>query len=364
MIACLSPNGRTMYEEADAPTELLVGTTGGIAKLERRGKGSEWKVAGRTLEKSHISSIYLETKQRGLFAGVHGGRLYRSMDGGKTWEPKAQGISVEHVFTVNSTLRDGKVVLYAGTEPAHLFVSEDYGENWRELPALRNVPMTEKWNFPAPPHQAHAKNINFDPRNPRVIFVGVEQGALLKSTDAGQSFTEITSYSSPQDEAYRDIHRCVLHPANPEEMYITGGEGLYHSLDGGKSWEHPVRRKSRIGYPDGLVILPRDDYVMFMSGAEHNPGTWRTSHFANAAIGRSRDRGNTWEILEGTPRNMRDNYEALTMSVWPRGYSVFVGTTGGEVYATEDEGQTWDRIAAGLPSISKGGHFRNLAMAS
>jgi len=107
MVACLSPNGGTMYEEADAPTELLVGTARGVVKLERRGKGSEWKVASKTLEGFHISSIYLEPKQGGLFAGVHWGRLYRSMDGGKTWEPKAQGISLEHVFTVNSTLRDG-----------------------------------------------------------------------------------------------------------------------------------------------------------------------------------------------------------------------------------------------------------------
>jgi photosystem II stability/assembly factor-like uncharacterized protein len=288
-----------------------------------------------------------------------------SMDGGHTWEPRSKGISVNHVYHVSARETNGKIQLFVGTEPGHLFRSTDYGESWEEVPSLRSVPGIEKWTFPAPPHQGHVKCVTFHPRDPRTFFVSVEQGGLYKTTDDGQTWQEFDSFVEPDDEVYKDVHRTVLHPDNPDVMYITSGEGFYCSRDAGKTWEHVTTRRSRIGYPDQLIFSPIDSNVMFISGSEQSPGVWRTTHWANAAVGRSRDAGRTWEIVNnGLPDNMRANIEAMTLHAQPDGYSLFIATTDGDIFESNDEADSWTQIASGLAPISKVGHYRALAAAA
>ncbi|HEU0168838.1 MAG TPA: glycosyl hydrolase, partial [Chloroflexota bacterium] len=153
MTACLSPNGLNRYDEQAPVTRLLVGTAHGVSVLSRAGAGSPWRVESTRLEDQHISSLLVEPARGGVFAGVHHGGLFFSEDGGQTWQPRDRGIDVHHVFSLGCTLDGHQPVLYAGTEPAHLFRSWDYGLTWRELPALRDVPNTDKWSFPAPPHE-------------------------------------------------------------------------------------------------------------------------------------------------------------------------------------------------------------------
>lgn len=360
----LSPNGRNRYEDKTPPRRLLVGTLKGITVLERQERQKltdPWSRTGDLLKDRHISSILPEPERGGLFAGIHGGGLYASEDDGQSWEPRMRGLSQEHVYTIASQRRNGDLLLFAGTEPAHLFQSADYGDSWEEIPALRSVPGTEKWTFPAPPNLGHVKNIVFDPRDSRKMYAGIEQGGLFKSEDGGQSWRELESYYQPTDEVYKDVHRVVLRPSNPDVLYITGGEGLYCSSDGGQTWEHLTTRNSRIGYPDQLLLSPRDEKTMFMSGSAQSPNFWRESHVANAAIARTRDGGRNWEILErGLPKTMRGNIEAMSMAIWPDGFALFIANTDGEVYCSVDEGENWSRIAAGLAPISKVGHYRFL----
>jgi photosystem II stability/assembly factor-like uncharacterized protein len=357
MVACVAPNGPTEYRDESPCTRLHVGTADGVVTLTRDGAGSAWKATAHTLPGRHISSLLFEPKRGGLFAGVHDGGLWASVDGGQTWQRKMQGISEEHVFTLASAERDGQIVLYAGTEPAHLFESRDYGETWRELSSLRDVPETEQWTFPAPPNIAHVKNLTFDPRDDQLMYACIEQGALLKTTDGGQTWRELSEYSRPEDPVYRDIHRLVQRPSNPDEMYFTGGAGLYYSADGGETWEHLSTHRARIGYPDALMFSP-DESLMFMAGSACSPGDWRTTHDADAAVGRSRDGGRTWEILtQGLPAHIVGNFEAMTMASWPGGFTLFAATTDGDVFASEDGGESWATIASDLAPISKGEHY-------
>lgn len=363
MTACLSPNGRDVYASNSPPARLLVGTSEGVVELKRQAAGEPWATTDRALQGRHISSLLLEPTQGGLFAGVHAGGLYASFDGGRTWAAKTRGLRVEHVYSLASTERDGQVVLYAGTEPARLFQSTDYGENWEDVSSLREVPGTERWEFPSPPHIAHVKDITFDPQDSRIIYVSVEQGALLKSTDAGQSWRELAGYYSPDDETYKDVHRLKVVPSDPDSLYLVGGLGLYCSEDGGETWERRTARGGfRVGYPDAFQISPLDNNGVFMAGARDNPGTWRTSHFADSCIVRSRDAGRSWEILEGLPRPLRANIEAMSLEVWPQGYALFAGTTDGEVFLSEDEGESWSLVASGVPPVSKGTHYAPLSV--
>jgi photosystem II stability/assembly factor-like uncharacterized protein len=358
MTVCLSPNGSNVFEAQTAPDEVLVATIDGVARLRSTGPGATWRSEDIQLPGLHISSILFEPVGGGLFAGVHGEGLYYSADGGRSWEPRMSGLTVKHVFSLASAQRAGSVVLYAGTEPAHLFQSTDYGETWTELPTLRQVPELDKWTFPAPPHAGHVKAFAFDPRDDRTFYVCVEQGALLKTADGGQTWRELAGYAKREDRAYKDVHRLVLRPDQPDDLFMTNGNGFYLSHDGGETWEHVTDRTFRIGYPDQLVVSPLDSQVLFMAGSEVSPGAWRTTHHANATVMRSSDGARTWEPAgNGLPENMRANLEAMSLCSYPGGFSLFAATTDGEVFASDDQARTWRRIASGLPPVSKVGHY-------
>jgi len=361
MIVCLSPNGGNVYRGQQPPTRLLVGTVDGVVILERGGLGAAWQSAGRALQGLHISALLYEPTRGGLFAGVHGSGLYASTDGGETWQLKTRGLAHDHLWTLTATERDGQLVLYAGAQPAHLYQSTDYGEHCEEVTELLAVPGQEKWMFPPPPHLAHVKNLAFDPTDSNIIYLGIEQGALLKSTDAGRTWREIDSYVQPTDLFYKDVHRLVISPTNPRLIYMAAGDGLYVSTDAGETWEQLCPPTGLVGYPDGLVLDPDDDQVLYMAGGAAAPPEWRRTGRANAGVVRSRDGGRTWERVErGLPTPLRANIEALSMAVWPGGFSLFAGTTDGDVFGSDDRGEQWTTVARGLPPVSQSSHYRDL----
>jgi hypothetical protein len=179
MIACLSPNGQNLCHGNEPPARLLVATIRGVNLIERQRPGAPWTDRGRTLDGHHCGSLMIEPQRGGVFAGMHDGGLYFSADGGETWELRANGLATENVFSIAYAHRRDGVALYVGSEPATIFRSDDYGLSWRELPGIKGAPGCDKWVFPSPPHQAHTKTLTVDPRNPDVIYAGVEQGALF-----------------------------------------------------------------------------------------------------------------------------------------------------------------------------------------
>jgi photosystem II stability/assembly factor-like uncharacterized protein len=352
MAISVSPNGKNHYETSGPADEVLVGTAQGIVALKR--SGGEWRESRRMLEGKHIASIAIEPTRGVIFAGVHDGGLWVSEDGGTSWERRDSGIESDDFYGLNCVQVGNEVRVYAGTEPAHLYVSTDFAKSWTELPSLLKMPSKEKWTFPAPPHEAHVKNIVFDPSDPNTIYAGVEVGGAFKSTDAGKTWTEMSGF-------YEDVHRLMTVPSKPNDVYMATGRNLYHSADKGSRWEVMPLPEDRIAYPDALVILPQQPDVMFTAGSSGSPGSWRESKDANAAIARTRDAGRTWEYLTGgLPGHLRGNIEGMTMNAFPGGFELVAGTTDGEVFFSEDEGETWTTIGKSLPPVSKGGHYRNL----
>ena len=95
-----------------------------------------------------------------------------------------------------------------------------------------------------------------------------------------------------------------------------------------------------------------------MAGAVVSPSFWHETKKADPRIGRSRDAGTTWEILnQGFSKSMKGNIEAMVMEVWGDFYALFAGTTDGEIFYSHDEGDHWVKIVEGLPAISKHGHY-------
>ena len=352
----LSHGGSTIYSSPSLSTEVLVGTREGIAVIAR--EGSTWKLAHRALTDKHISAIIVEPQSGLTLAGAFHGSIHASADGGRTWELRANGLTESNVYSLASARLNGRTRLFAGTEPAHLFVSDDLGLHWTEVPSLRSVPSVPKWTFPAPPHVGHVKHINFEPQNPTTIYASVEVGGLLKSTDAGETWQEFPAL-------YEDVHRTMIHPSNPQFLFAVTGRGLYVSPEGGATWEQWTRREDEVGgYPDGFVFRPSDPKTIFMTAAHDAPGTWRTTHFAGARISRSRDGGKNWEILRnGLPDRLQASIEAFCLEEAGNSSAIFAATTSGEVLCSEELGDHWTKIISGLAPISKAGHYRNLVAA-
>ena len=306
MTLTLSHGGPTIFSAERPSDTVLVGTQRGIVPLIHSGGG--WQRGPETLADRHISAILVEPTSGIIFAGAYEGSLHASTDGGQTWERRDNGLTHDNVYSLACrSLEDGSVVLYCGTEPAHLFESHDFGLSWAELRGLRNAGGLENWTFPAPPHVAHLKHITFDPRDNSVIYASIEQGGMLKSSDGGVTWRDM-------DGVDDDVHRVVLSAARPDRLYITGGDGLYVSEDGGESWQHWQTRDAELGaYPDQLVFRPSNPDEMYISAAQTGPGGWRTSHNAGSRISRSTDAGRSWQSLrDGLPDRLQSSVEAMT----------------------------------------------------
>jgi photosystem II stability/assembly factor-like uncharacterized protein len=353
MTIALSPGGTTTYASTARARRLVVATADGVAVLERTSDGA-WTTVHRTLAGRHVSALITPVPGL-LIAGVFHDTVYVSEDDGETWERRGDGIVPANVYSLAAVARERGLRLYAGTEPAHLFVSEDLGRRWTELSRLRAVPSVPQWMFPAPPHEAHVKHVVVDPRDTQVLYACIEQGALLRSRDAGATWDELPGV----DE---DVHVIVIDPRDSRRLYLSGGNGCYASADGGLTWEHRTSRTDPVGaYPDTLVLRPRDPDVMFLGVALEDPPAWRKSGRADARVCRSRDAGRTWRVLDGQlSTSMAAAIEAMTIEDCGDTVCLYVGTTAGDVYASEDAGDSWRLIGTGLPAIAKYGHDRAL----
>lgn len=360
MVICLSPGGQTITEGERSTNMLLVGTARGIFSFERR--DGSWRPRETLLAGEHISALLFEPSSRMLFAGTYGEALFASKDLGQSWERRGNGIGNREIYTLALQEVEGKPRLYAGTQPAHLFFSDDLGQHWTELPALRQVPGVEKWTFPGPPHQAHVKSLAFDPSHPDCFYAAVEVGGFLKTVDGGKTWKTVSGLNP-------DAHRVLVPASDPENVYLvmptTNGAptdiaGVSVSEDGGESWKSLTPRDFRIGYVDPLLVHPGNRNLIYTAGAKTGPGTWRRTQTADARIARSRDGGESWQILNGgLPEHIRGNIEAMAMDVWHGGFALFAGTTDGEVFSSIDEGDHWEKIIQGIGPVSKAHHYQN-----
>jgi photosystem II stability/assembly factor-like uncharacterized protein len=358
--AILSPNGQQTTSGAGPALRLLVGTLRGVVGLERQAPDAPWAQRSQALPDRHVSALVLEPGSGKLFAGAHrDGGVWVSDDGaGTSWRRASNGLERSDVYSLACRRRGQDVTLFAGVEPAALYRSDDLGQSWRELPALRNVPGTDKWTFPAPPHIAHVKCITIDPHRPTTLYTCVEQGALLKSEDDGESWVELDGYVLDDDATYHDAHRLEFHPSR-DVLYLTTGLGLNSSEDGGKTWRPLTRRGARLGYPDFVTFDPRDAGTVFMAGAAAPPTAWLKKRVADPAVLKSTDGGQSWrELKNGLPDPIIGSIEAMSRHDWNGGSMLAFATATGEVYTSDDAGEHWTLVAEGLAPVSKAGHYR------
>jgi len=348
----LISNGGTNTSISPGPSDtIIVGTVDGVAIL--RQNGGQWTVAEKALRGCSISAVTL-SESGSLFAASHGIGVARSLDRGRTWSWMNKGVNHFDLWSARAGKLQGRDVVCVGSLPAHLYMSENDGETWRELPALRQVQSVASWCFPPAPHIGHIKDIVLDGDR---LMVGIEIGGLLVSNDFGSSFAELPVDPNPVE---CDIHRILVHKDRPGRIIVANGiVGVMSSQDGGRTWTKSAMPQHS-EYPDAAVIDPRNPDLIYLAVGDGWPPHWYDRGRARGKLLRSRDAGKTWErLLGGLPNGQRALFSALTMEAWNGGSALYSADTDGQVFESKDGGDTWTIIADVAP-VSKGEFYRGL----
>ncbi|MCL6566373.1 MAG: exo-alpha-sialidase [Acidobacteriia bacterium] len=260
----------------------------------------------------------------------------------------------KRVWHLEPSLDDPDTV-YAGVEDAALFRSTDGGRSWQELAGLRGHETGAQWQPGAGGLCLHT--ILLVPGNPERLFVAISAAGVFRSDDGGRSWKPINRglksnfLPDPDAAVGHCVHRIALHPARPNVLFMQKHWDVMRSDDAGESWrEVSGNLPSDFGFPIAVhAHEPETIYVVpIHSDAEHYPPEGRLRVY------RSRIGGGEWEPLtNGLPqRHCYVNVLRGAMAVDrldPCG--VYFGTTGGQVYASADAGSSWQAIAEHLPAV-------------
>jgi len=326
----------------------FLATTGqGLARASR-GANGEWSVE-LLLSDQDVRCLAADPlNPRVIYAGTQGNGVLRSNDGGKTWRPAGLAGQIVKVLAASRT-QPGTV--FAGTKPALLFVSRDSGASWTELASFRRIPGRRFWFSPAEkPFTAYVQAIALSPADPSIIVVGIEFGAVVRSSDGGQT------WSGHRRGALRDCHSLTFHVTNGDWIYEGGGSGAGVSVsrDAGATWTQPGEGLDR-HYGWAIAADPAHPEVWYASVAPH-PFKAHSENNAQAVIVRSVGSAPLQPLTGGLPQPLNHMPYALLTDPTAPGH-VYAGLNNGEVWHSTDHGDTWHK----LPFCLKGIH-RTLLM--
>ena len=308
-------------------TRLLVATGDDVVRIER--DGAAWK-ASTCLDGRGAQCLAVDPRRpESAFAGCRGAGVWRTVDGGLSWEDAR--LPAADVFSVAVSPVDGAV--YAGCEPSMLYRSGDGADSWVELETLRDIPSAPTWSFPPRPWTSHVRWIAPSPHDAERLLVGIELGGLMLSTDGG------ATWADHRPGARRDVHALAWHPTEPGRAYEAGGDGPAWSVDGGKTWE-PADAGLDRRYTWGLAVDPDDPDRWYVSAAT-GPGRAHLSRSSDAAV-YVRQGGRAWERLRG---GLPEPLDAFPYALLAEGGELYAGLSDGAVYSSDDRGETWRRLA-------------------
>lgn len=331
---------------------LYIGTDSGLTVLS--GDGESWSPLQELLPGRFVRAMTAVAGVNAAYACVVKDGLYASYDGGASWQLALPGNI--HSVAVDPGAAN---MVYAGSEPVGLFRSDDAGRHWRELTALRDQPesVTDKWWFPQYPHESHVLSIFVHGHDSRVLCVGLEHGGILRSTDGGASWEDLSAGIE-----YLDIHTVKGDPLRSNLYYTATARGFYRSECHGRDWLFAERGIDRSYFHD-LVVIPGDPPAIFLTTANGTPPAWLRKEKAQAAIFRSLDGGVSWQQLRGgLPASMErmiwnlsvdaENPDHLYAGTGEaQGQRSEDSTTRGAVWLSTDRGDTWKQIYEGPNTI-------------
>ena len=270
-----------------------------------------------------------------ILVGTFEDGLLRSVDGGETFVPAGTAIKETAVTALASSTHDPSVV-YAGTEPSGLYRSRDAGASWSRIEGLTAVPSASTWSFPPRPDTHHVRSIAVDPVDPERLFVAVEAGALLVTTDGGETWIDRPP-GSP-----RDSHTLAAPAAEPGLVYAAAGDGFARSRTGGESWEQPQAGLEQ-RYCWGLAVDPADPERVLVSAAANATAAHRLER---ADTGCYRLEDGEWTKLEGSAVPAGSG---VCRAVFASDEDAIVAVTNQGLVRTTTFGDEWEPMTVSLP---------------
>ncbi|HLX58373.1 MAG TPA: sialidase family protein [Ktedonobacteraceae bacterium] len=346
---------------------VLVGTKRGLFLLNSRDR-ERWEVTATGLAGRRIFYATLDQRTgHRMFAADNGdffGAFLRySDDFGQTWQEPEQGIQfpeaseqkLENIWIIEPGRSSEPGTLYAGVDPASLWISSDSGVHWSMNDGLANHPTRSRWEPGAGGLCLHS--IIVDPTNAARMWVGISAVGCMRTDDGGQNwgFANKNVRADFLPEKYPEfgqcIHRMVQHPTQPDVLYQQNHCGIYKSINAGDDWidiQHNL--PSEFGFPIALDAHHPDTVFVVV---ENPAGRHNVSE--QFTVYRTQDGGERWQPLtEGLPSGagvslgvLRHGMCADTLD--PCG--VYVGTNTGQVFASHDRGDSWSLIADFLPPV-------------
>jgi photosystem II stability/assembly factor-like uncharacterized protein len=271
-----------------------------------------------------------------VYAGLRTGGVRRSDDGSRSWVESP--LPEPGVFSLAVSAADGAV--YAGTEPSRLFRSDDRGESWRELDALLELPSRPTWSFPPRPHTSHVRWIAPSPHDGDLILVGIELGGLMRSTDGG------ATWQDHRPGAQRDVHSIAWHPRARNRAYEAGGGGAAFSENAGETWQPADDGRDR-HYTWSVAVDPNDPDLWYVS-ASTGPYAAHGGRDPQSQIYRRRA-GEPWRALAG---GLPGPLPAMPYALVAAESRLFAGFADGQVWESEDRGDSWSACALTGESIT------------
>lgn len=330
-----------------------------------------------------------------------GRSVARSVDGGKEWDwrcpglafAKDTGIAIQSVWHVRAGHESQPGVLYAGTQPAGLFRSEDWGDSWAGIDAINRHELRPYWGGTGG-NQSCLHSIEIDPRNPQHMYVSISAGGSHVTHDGGQSWALCSHRAVPKPETKKpfdqqmerwqtamaagepieqpetfpapgaplppgvdpaaadEMHKLRIDTKNPDRLWGQAHIGVFRSDDGGGDWEDVTPGlPSFHGFP--IAVTRRDPDAAFVVPLEFERENFRVCA-DQFAVYRTGDAGKSWERLtDGLPGP--GDYQSVyregldTDGLNPEG--VYAGTSNGHVYASADGGDHWRQLPGRLPPI-------------
>jgi photosystem II stability/assembly factor-like uncharacterized protein len=357
---------------------VLVGTRKGAFIMTSDAKRETWVINGPHFagwEIYHLKGSPVNPNR--IYAsqstGWFGQVIQRSDDGGQTWQPVGNKFVYEgdpgthqwydgsqrkwefkRVWKMEPSLTDPETV-YAGVEDAALFRSSDGGQNWQELAGLRSV-KGHLWAPGAGGMCLHT--IIQEPADPLRMFTAISAAGVFRTDDGGQTWRSANrglkspyELPDPDAEVGHCVHCITMHPSHPGVLYMQKHWDVMRSDDAGEQWyEVSGNLPTDFGFTIGVhAHEPETIYVVpIKSDSEHYPLDGKLRVY------RSRTGGNEWEALtKGLPQdNCYVNVYRSAMSVDtldPCG--VYFGTTGGQVYASSNAGDSWNALVRDFPAV-------------
>jgi BNR/Asp-box repeat len=250
-------------------TTLLIAMEDSVLTLESSKTG--WKIY-ESLKGTHPQCIAFDpNKPNRVYCGTFGYGLWKSDDGGETWgsiENANSNISSKNVMSISvSNLERGNDnnngfnAVYTGTEPSALYRSDDGGESWERMSLLNNLKSSSSWSFPPRPWTHHVRWIEPDVNKSGYVYVAIEAGALVQSHDGGKTWIDKVE-GGPYD-----THTLATNKKAPGRLYSAAGDGYFESYDYGKTWKRSVLGLDDNDYLVGLAVDLGDPESVIVSAS-------------------------------------------------------------------------------------------------